>query len=78
MFVPIRAETSLVIYHQENVGKKREKRKNGKAQERAAGSLDQILSELHRLFRKCFQFEMLKIKRTSRKFWSRVRFELIR
>ena len=38
MFVPIRAETSLIIDHQENVGKKREKRKNGKAQERAAGS----------------------------------------
>ena len=38
MFVPIRAETSLVIYHQENVGKKRENKKYGTAQEKAAGS----------------------------------------
>ena len=38
MFVPIRAETSLTIDHQENVGEKREKRKYGTAQEKAAGS----------------------------------------
>ena len=45
MFVPIRAETSLAIDHQENVGKKREKRKYGTAQEKA---LHQILSEFHK------------------------------
>ena len=38
MFVPIRAETSLTIDHQEDVGKKREKIKYGTAQEKAAGS----------------------------------------
>ena len=36
--MPIRAETSLTIDHQENVGKKREKRKYGATQEKAAGS----------------------------------------
>ena len=44
MFVPIRAETSLVIYHQESVGKKREKRTYETAQEKAAGS---HLREIH-------------------------------
>jgi len=38
IFVMICAETSLTIDHQENVGKKREKRKYGTAQEKAAGS----------------------------------------
>ena len=36
--MPIRAETSLTIDHQENVGKKREKRKYGATQEKAASS----------------------------------------
>ena len=44
MFIPIRAETSLTIDHQTNVGKKREKRKYGTAQEKAAGS---HLREIH-------------------------------
>ena len=51
IFVPIRAETWLTIDHQENVGKKREKRKYEAAQEKAAGTelrriLDQIVSAL--------------------------------
>ena len=33
MFVPIRAETSLIIDHQENVGKKREKMERRKKEQ---------------------------------------------
>ena len=38
IFATICAATSLTIDHQENVGKKRENKKYGTAQEKAAGS----------------------------------------